>query len=118
MFGFIRKLFIGFFRVSTVENVGEALDSIRILQDVYNMCLNHWPISQARPIIVIINSDETLFYPFTASVKKYGGSCNTTDDPYAPVCVPSTVKNINAKVFKLISGVNETRYSSASLMWV
>ena len=64
---------------------------------------------KARSTLVNTNSDETLFYPFTVSVNKYGGTCNTIDDPYASVCVPNKVKNITVKVFNLMSGVNETR---------
>ena len=57
-----------------------------------------------------MNSDETDFYPFTVSVNKYGGSFNNIGDPYARVSVPDKVQNMNAKVFNLISGVNETRF--------
>ena len=32
-----------------------------------------------------INSNEPLYYPFTVSVKKCGGSCNTTDYLCAPL---------------------------------
>ena len=39
------------------------------------------------------NSNETLYYPFTLSVNKFGGSCNTINDPYIRVCVPNKVKN-------------------------
>ena len=48
--------------------------------------------------------------PFTVNVNKCGGSFNTIDDPYARVCVPNKVKNLNSKVFNSMSGVNETRY--------
>ena len=65
---------------------------------------------QARPTLFDINSDETDFYPFIVSVNKYGGSFNTIGDPYTRVCVPNKVKNMNAKVFNLMSGVNETRF--------
>ena len=51
------------------------------------------------------------FFPFTFSVNKSGGSCNTIDDPYVRVFVLNKVKNVNAKVFSLVSGVNETRFS-------
>ena len=30
--------------------------------------------------------------PFTVSVNKCGGSCNTSDDPYVRVSVPDKVK--------------------------
>ena len=39
-----------------------------------------------------------------------GGSCNTINDPCTQVCVPIEVKNMNVKVFNLISAVNETNF--------
>ena len=46
------------------------------------LVLNNQPC-QARPTLVNIISDETIFYPFTVSANKSGGSCSTIDDPYA-----------------------------------
>ena len=37
-------------------------------------------------------------------------SCNNTNDSYAKLCVADVVKNINVKVFDLISWTNETRH--------
>ena len=51
-----------------------------------------------------------FFYQFTVSANKCGRNFNTVDDPYARVCVPNKAKNMNAKVFTLISEVNETRF--------
>ena len=45
-------------------------------------------LCQAREMLVNANSDQTLFYPFPASVNKCDGSCNTFNDSYAQVCVP------------------------------
>ena len=56
-----------------------------------------------------MNSNETLFYPFTVSVNKCGESCTNIDDLYARGCVSNKVKNMNVKVFNLMLGVNETR---------
>ena len=70
--------------------------------------LNNWP-SQIRPTLVDINSNETLFDPFTVSIDKCGGSCNAIDDPYIRVCV-NKVKYMNVKVFALMLGVNETKF--------
>ena len=39
-----------------------------------------------------------------------GRSYDSIDDPYAQYCVPNKVKNINSKVFNLISEANETRF--------
>ena len=43
------------------------------------------------------------------SFKKCGGRY-TTDDPYAQIFIPDKVKNMNEKVFNLMSRVNETRF--------
>ena len=37
------------------------------------------------------------------------GNCNNINDPYARICVPGTVKNLNAEVFNLMSRTNEAR---------
>ena len=46
----------------------------------------------------------------SVKISKCSGSCNNTNDPYAKTCIPDVVKNINHKVFNLISTTNETRY--------
>ena len=43
------------------------------------------------------------------SVNKCGLSCRIIADPYSRVCVPNIIKNMNVKVFNLMSKVNETR---------
>ena len=45
-----------------------------------------------KATLVNINSNQPLYYPFTFSVNKCAGSCNTTGDPYAQVCVSKKVK--------------------------
>ena len=58
-----------------------------------------------------MNSNETLFYLFTVSVIKCHGNYNTINDSYVRICVPNKVKkNMNVKVFNLISGVNKTGF--------
>ena len=59
--------------------------------------------------IVYVNSDDPVFYPFSIKTSKCGGSCNNVDDPYANICVPNIVKNLNVKVFNLMSRTNGTR---------
>ena len=65
---------------------------------------------KVRPEIVHVNSDEPVFYPFSIKASKCSGSCNNINDPYAKMCVADVVKNLNDKVFNLISRTNETRY--------
>ena len=47
---------------------------------------------RARPTLVDINSNKTLFYSFNVSVNKCGESYNTINDPFARVCAPNKVK--------------------------
>ena len=65
---------------------------------------------KVRPKIVSVNSSEPLFYLYSIQVNKCSGSCNKINDPYAKLCVPDSIKNLNIKVFNLISMTNETRH--------
>ena len=65
---------------------------------------------KARPEIINVNSNEPLFYPFSIKMNKCNGSCNNVNDPYAKMCVPDAVKNLNAKVFNLMWRTNGTRH--------
>ena len=64
---------------------------------------------KARPKIIDVNNNEPVLYPYNIKVNKRSGSCNNIIDPYAKLCVPDIIKNINVKVFNLISRINETR---------
>ena len=63
-----------------------------------------------RPEIINIKSNEPTFYPYSIKVNKCSGSCNNINDLYAKLCAPDVVKNINFKVFNLMSRTNETRH--------
>ena len=63
-----------------------------------------------RPQVVNINSDNLFFYPYNIEVNKCSGSCNNINDPYSKFCVPNVAKNINVKVFSLVSRTNKTRH--------
>ena len=65
---------------------------------------------KARRNIINVNSNEPIFYPFDIKTSKCSGSCNNINDPYAKMCVPDAVKNLNVKVFNLMSRTNETRF--------
>ena len=64
---------------------------------------------KARPKIIDVNKNEPVFYLYSIKVNKYSGSCSNINDPYAKLCVPDIIKNINVKVFNLMSRINETR---------
>ena len=65
---------------------------------------------KVRPEIINVNSNEPVFYPFSIKTSKCSGSCNNINDPYAKICVPDVIKDLNVKVFNLMSRTNERRF--------
>ena len=100
MFVFIKKIFcIGsLFLSSLVSTTPLSCISIKNQE------------CKVRPEIVDINSNNPIFYPFSIKTNKCSGNCNNISDPYPKICVPDTVKNLNIKVFNLMSLTNETRH--------
>ena len=102
MFGFIEKVF---FTGLTI------LSSINVLTATLLRCISLTNQEfKVRLEIVNANKDEPVFYPFSIKTSKCDGSCNNINDPYAKKCVPNFVKNLNIKVFNLMSRTNETRH--------
>ena len=67
---------------------------------------------KARPKIINVNNNEPVFYPYSIkflTVSKCGGTCSNINNPYAKLSVPDIIRNINVKVFNLMSRINETR---------
>ena len=64
---------------------------------------------KVRPKIVDVNSINLMFNPFSIKVNKCG-NCININDPYAKICVLDTVKDLNVRVFNLMSRTNETRH--------
>ena len=64
-----------------------------------------------RPQIINIKNNEYSFYPSSIEINKCSSSCNKINDPYAKLCVPDIAKNINAKMFNLMSRTNEIRHT-------
>ena len=50
-----------------------------------------------------VNVDEPVFCPFSIKTSKCCGSCNNFNDPYAKMCVPDVVRNLNDEVFHLMA---------------
>ena len=63
-----------------------------------------------KPEKININSNEPTIYLYSTEVNKCSDSRNNISDPYAKLCVPDVVKNINVKVFNLMSKANETKH--------
>ena len=64
---------------------------------------------KVRPQIVNVDGNDPVFFPFSIKTSRYSGSCNNINNPCAKLGVHDVVKNLNVKVFNLVSGTNETR---------
>ena len=65
---------------------------------------------KVRPQIVNVDSNEPVFFPFSIKTSKCSRNCNNINDPYTKMYVLDVVKNVNVKVFNLMSRTNETRH--------
>ena len=96
MFEFIKRCFFtGLVFLSTLASVN-LLSCI----SMNNQECRVWPK------IVHVNGDEPIFFPFSIKTSKCSGSFNNINNPYAKLCVPDVVKNLNVRM----SRTNETRH--------
>ena len=100
MFGFIRQTFISAMMLfSSLPNV----NSLKCVSLKNQEC-------KVWSEIVNINSNNPMFYRFSVKINKCSGNCNNINNPYAKICVPDTVKNLNVKVLNLMSRTNQTGF--------
>ena len=64
---------------------------------------------KARHEIVNVSTNNPVFYPFSFKTSKCSDKCHNINDPYSKICVTDVVKDLNVKVFKLMSRANETK---------
>ena len=102
MFSFVKKVFV----------LGLTVLSSSITGALNCASMNNQEC-KVRPKIVDINSNNPMFYPFSIKVNKCSGNCNNINDTYAKICVPDTAKDLNVRVFNLMSRTNETRHRMA-----
>ena len=100
MFRFLKQIFISAMMLFSSPPNLNSLKCVSLKNLKYKV----------RPEIVDINSNNPIFYPFSIKVNKCNGNCNNINDPYARICVPDTIKNLNVKVFNLMTLTNETRH--------
>ena len=67
-------------------------------------------ISVNKQQVININSKNPIFCPFNIKINKCSGNCNNINNPYAKICVSDVIKDLNVKVFNLMSRTNETRF--------
>ena len=56
-----------------------------------------------------LNPVKVNYYPLMISLDKCDGSCNVADDLSTKMCVSNEIKDINVKVFNMITRINETK---------
>ena len=105
IFGFVKKLF--FVRLTILSSFAKANSLNAIPLSCISMSNQ---VCKARPQVVTVNWDEPVFFPFSNETSKCSGSCNNMNYLYAKICVPDVVKNLNVKLFNLMSRTNETRH--------
>ena len=100
MLGFIKRCFF------------TGLAILSILTDVNSLSSfsKNNQESKVTPQIVNVNEDGPVFFPFSIKKNKCTGSCDNINNPHAKLCVTDIVKNVNVKVFNLMSRTNETRH--------
>ena len=64
-------------------------------------------VKQDHKLLMLI---EMSLYFFSIKTSKCSGSCNNINYAYAKICVPNVAKNVDVKVFNLMSRTNETRH--------
>ena len=52
-------------------------------------------ICKTRPEIINVNSNNPVFFSFSIKTSKCSRNCNNINDPYAKICVPEVVKDLN-----------------------
>ena len=100
MFEFIKQIFIATMIFFGYLSNANPLECISIKNQE----------CKVRPEIINVNSNNPIFYPFSNKVNKCSGNCNNINNPYAKICVPDAIKDLNVKVFNLMSRTNETRH--------
>ena len=98
IFRFVQKVF--FIGLTILSNFTNAI-SLNCISMKNEEC-------KRRPQVVNLNSNNPIFYGFSIKISKCSGNCSNINDPYAKVCVPDSIKNLNVKVFSLMSRTNDT----------
>ena len=106
MFQFIKKtFFVGLTILPNFTNAKSLLNAIQL-----NCISMKSQECKTRRQVINVNSNNPIFYPFSIKISKCSGNCNNIDNPYAKICVPDVIKDLNVKVFNRISRTNETRF--------
>ena len=73
------------------------------------MCVINSEPCMIRPFLIDLNPIELKYHPFMINLDKCSGSCNSVDDLYTKICVPTKRKDVNVKVFNMITNTHEAK---------
>ena len=96
MFEFIKKCFFTEMKFFSSSALNEIL--LKCVSVNNQKC-------KVRPEMLNINSNEPSSYPDSILVNKCSGSFNNINEPYAKLCIPNFLKNINFKDNKIIKSI-------------
>ena len=101
IFRFVKKVFfVGSTILSSFTNAN-SLNSVSL------SCISmNNQECKTKPQLINVNEYEPVYFPFSIKTSKCSGSCNNVKYPYAKICVPDILKNLNVKVFNLMSRTN------------
>ena len=84
IFGFIKKVFV--VAMPFINFNLSNVNSLKCVSMINQEC-------KIRSEIINVNTNEPIFYPYSIKIIKCKGSCNTTNDPYAKICISDNIKN-------------------------
>ena len=68
---------------------------------------------EIQPTLINLHPNEYIqefnYYPFAIKLDRCVGSCNTLNDLSNKVCVPNKTEDLNLSVFRMITGINESK---------
>ena len=104
IFGFVKKVFfVGLTILSSFTNAN-SLNAIPL------SCISMKNQECKTRQVVNFNSNNPIFYLFSVKMSKCSGNSNNINNLYVNICVPDIIKDLNVKVFNLMSRINETRF--------
>ena len=105
IFRFVKKVFfLGLSILSNFTNITSlSATSLNCISMKNQEC-------KTRAEVINSNSNNPIFYPFSIKINKCSGNYNNINNPFAKILVPDVMKDLNVKVFNLMSRTYETRF--------
>ena len=101
MSGFFKKMFIGL-----LTNVFNASNPTKCVSFNNQQCMTQPSLINLHPNEY---NQELHYYLTMANSERCVGSCNTINDLFNKVYVPNKTKDLNLSVYKMITGINQSK---------